>query len=117
MEAAKQQRNKGDMLTTTAEELARLEKRMNVLANRRQAILARARVQNRKDRTRRAIVLGHLVAARAETDPAARKLVEDVLRKGVEERQRYLFPAIWPEAVRPRGRKNAPREDSDGSEE
>jgi hypothetical protein len=101
------------MAETPEQRVAELERRISVLNNRKQLFLNRAQTQRRKDRTRRAIVLGELISARAEVDPAVRKLLEEVLRKGVEERQQYLFPTIWPEAVRPSGRK---RTGSDGQE-
>ena len=101
------------MTETPEQRVAELEKRIAVLNNRRQLLLARNQTRQRKDRTRRAIVLGHLILKQAGKDPAFNKLIAALLREGVEENQRYLFPALWPEAVRPSGRKG---QQSDGQE-
>jgi hypothetical protein len=63
------------------------------------AKLSRVTAQGRKDLTRADIVIGAMLRLQAQTN-ADKKQYRDNLIKGVEERDRYLFPEIWPKAVR-----------------
>ena len=89
-----------------------LQARIKRLSAQQKLILHRASAQERKDATRRAIVVGQLLFAKAARDEKTRLALDHLLRGGVAENQRYLFPEIWPEATRPTKKHRAEEEDS-----
>lgn len=87
-----------------------LQQRIQKLAARQKLILHRASAQERKDATRRAIVAGQLLFSKAARDEKTRQALDNLLKGGVAENQRYLFPEIWPEAERPAKKRQAQEE-------
>ena len=82
-----------------------LQLRIQKLAAKQKLILHRASTQERKDATRRAIVVGQLLFSKAARDEKTRQALDSLLKGGVVENQRYLFPEIWPDAQRPKKRQ------------
>jgi hypothetical protein len=85
------------------EELKRIEEleaKIRSIRAQQKAIKSRGDVQRRKDDTRRAVVAGKLLLRVAANDADLRVSVHNILKNGVIENQRYLFPEIWPKAVR-----------------
>jgi hypothetical protein len=76
-----------------------IQRRKKELAEKERLILSRVTAQGRKDLTRADVVVGAMLRLQAQTS-ADKKQYRDNLIKGVEERDRYLFPEIWPKAVR-----------------
>jgi hypothetical protein len=87
-----------------------LQRKIKELSQKQRLIISRASQQDRKDKTRRAIVVGQLLQKKAEHDEKTKQALENLLLGGVEENQRYLFPEIWPKAVRATRRKQAQEE-------
>lgn len=87
-----------------------LQQRIKKLAERQRIILHNASAQSRKDATRRAIVAGQLLFSKAARDEKTRQALDNLLRGGVTESQRYLFPELWPDAQRPVKKRQAQSE-------
>lgn len=77
-----------------------IQEKMKQLESRTQQILTTKTKQVRADETRRAIVLGKRLEAKAQTDKRAKQVIESLL-EGMEENFQYLFPEKWPDALRP----------------
>ncbi len=92
-----------------------LQSQMKVLAEKQRLIVSRAAKQERKDATRRAIVTGQLFFAKAAREEKFHQALLDLLKHGVAENQQYLFPEIWPKAVRPARKRKSTEEDSESA--
>ena len=89
------------------ERYEQLQQKIAKLSAQQKLLMHRSFVQERKDATRRAIVTGQLLFAKAARDEKTRQALDNLLRGGVAENQRYLFPEIWPDANRSKGKKQA----------
>jgi hypothetical protein len=87
-----------------------LQEQIKKLEAKQKLIAQRASGQRRKDATRRSIVIGTVVFAKAEQNEKIRTAVVEWLRAGVAENMRYLFPEIWPDAKRPSKKRQAQEE-------
>lgn len=87
-----------------------LQEQIKKLEAKQKLIALKATTQRRKDATRRAIVAGTVVFAKAEQNDKIRVAVVEWLRAGVAENMRYLFPEIWPDAKRPSKKRQAQEE-------
>ena len=95
MPAKKMAATEDRMAKIDAARIAKLDRRIEQLKAQRQAALARGRTAARKLDTRRKIVLGGYVIARArEGDPWAAALL-NAMRADLPARERPLF-ADWP---------------------
>jgi hypothetical protein len=92
-----------------------IQEKIKKLAQKQRLMVTRASQQDRKDATRRAIVTGQLLFSKAANDDKTKLALENLLREGVAENMRYLFPTLWPNAKRPI-RKRAPKEQEEPKE-
>jgi hypothetical protein len=90
-----------------------LQLRIQKLAAQQKLLVHRASAQERKDATRRAIVTGQLLFAKAAKDDKTRMALDHLLRNGVAENMQYLFPEIWPDAQRPTRKRQAQEENEE----
>jgi hypothetical protein len=83
--------------------LEKLEAQLAHLTARKQAIVTKHSQRSRKEDTRRKIVVGGLVLALAadQKNEKTRTWLNDRLKLGVKEHERFLFPELWPEAKKP----------------
>ena len=93
-----------------------LQLRIQKLAAQQKLLVHRASAQERKDATRRAIVTGQLLFAKAAKDDKTRLDLDNLLRHGVAENMQYLFPEIWPNAQRPTRKRQAQEENQEPDE-
>lgn len=88
-----------------------LQQRIRKLAAQQKLIVHRASTQERKDATRRAIVAGQLLFSKAARDEKTKQALDNLLKGGVAENQRYLFQEIWHDAQRPAKKRRAQEEE------
>ncbi len=79
----------------TAKLVADYQKNLSQLRARKDDILAKKRQQNRKDDTRRKILVGAIVIERALRDPDLKNHIDAILRDDLKERDRLLFPDLF----------------------
>lgn len=84
------------MAKTAAEKLAELEKQAEALKARMQAIKAREKEAERKADTRRKVILGGLLLAKAEQDDRFARVVEQLLKAVERPADRSAFDGWEP---------------------
>ncbi len=95
-------------------ELSRLEKlreQQKALQSKITAEESKERKQAQAAENRRKLLTGGIALSLTENDDIFKTSLHKQLEQQIEERDRYLFPEIWPDAVRMRGR---PKKDDDG---
>src|ERR1700739_4614639 len=67
-----------------------LQKKIELLNNKKRMMIIQATAQDRKDDTRRAIITGKLLFAKAANDEKTKLALENLLKNGVPANQRYF---------------------------
>jgi hypothetical protein len=80
------------------QKLKRLQEKIAKLNAQKQRLMARNSKRARKDDTRRKVIIGGIVQAEAAKTERTRDWLNDKLKREVLERDRYLFPELWPDA-------------------
>lgn len=88
------------MAKTAAEKLAELEKQAEAIKARMQAIKAREKNAERKADTRRKVILGGLLLAKAEQDDRFARVVEQLLKAVERPADRAAFDGWEPPKVK-----------------